>query len=62
MNTTKTEQTRKANYVNAWTGYVKDLYSLALCSDENMSKEVVDCIKRLEAVIPKIADTKKHPE
>ena len=50
---------KKEQYIKEWTEYTKGLYTLAFCSNDDLSKEVTDCIKRIEKVIPKIAETKK---
>lgn len=59
MKNAKQFEKEKQTFIKSWNNHANDFYSLAFCSNETLSKEIVDCIKKIQENIPKIADTKK---
>ena len=53
---------KKENYIRGWISHINILYALAMCSDEKLSKEIKRLIRKLTALVLKIAETKSSTE
>ena len=53
---------KKENYIRGWISHINTLYALAMCSDEKLSKEIKRLIRKLTALVLKIAETKSSTE